>query len=46
MAKTKFAWGTRHTKIAEKIEDHLEKEKPKVYPSYSKYMKTLHAKTS
>jgi len=39
-------WKTKHTKIAKRLEKHLEKEKPKVYPSYSKYMKVLHAKTS
>lgn len=43
---TKPEWGTRHTRIARRLEEHLKAEKPKVYPSYSKYMKVLHAKTS
>lgn len=39
-------WATKHTKIAKKLEKHLEEAKPKVYTSYSNYMKKLHAKTS
>ena len=39
-------WDTKHTRIARKLEKHLEAPKLKVYTSYSKYMKTLHAKTS
>ena len=43
---SRLEWGTKHTRIAKKLEKHLEKEKPKEYPSYIKYMKVLHAKTS
>ncbi len=39
-------WDTKHTRIAKRLEQHLEVPKPKVYTSYSKYMKNLHAKTS
>jgi len=39
-------WEARHARIAKKLEKHLELQNPKVYTSYSKYMKSLHAKTS
>ena len=46
MVKASLEWKTRHTQIAKKLEKHLEREQPKVYTSYSKYMKVLRAKTS
>jgi len=39
-------WEARHARIAKKLEKHLQLQKPKVYTSYSEYMKSLHARTS
>jgi len=42
----KLEWKPKHTAIAKRLEEHMKKEKLIVYPSYSKYMKALHANTS